>query len=317
MPADTSAARSPARGGDTFTAGKLSWLEAVGLHVGLSTTAYRLAIRLSLFHLNRTTGFARVGYPYLAKALGVTERAVMRAVLDLESSGFLNVRRFPGREKANEYTLAKVVTKGDEGVTFSKDEKPDADVTFSSGKPDDRNNENVTTVTGKGDDRDREKVTRMSPQPIEYKPSDKPSGGTHSSAAISSDADGDHASRSAAAAASALPTEAGGVIDGELLGPMDQEEFFEAIWARWPKHSHRQKAEAAFVRALMQGVHLEDIGRHDPVAFERFTINLATWLDDRRWTDAPNPSAMQIANHIVDDTEIDARRAAVRSSLPF
>lgn len=78
--------------GDSFTKEKLDWLDKIAANPDVGAPAFRVAYLIAGY-LNRESGLAWPGENTLAKRLGVTGRAVRRAIAELKQRGHLSVRR--------------------------------------------------------------------------------------------------------------------------------------------------------------------------------------------------------------------------------
>lgn len=90
--------------GDSFTARKFAWLEAVARDANLRASASRLAIVLSGF-INRETGDAWPSIGRLAAELGMSERGVQKAVEALVEREHLDCHVGGGRSSTNRYEM--------------------------------------------------------------------------------------------------------------------------------------------------------------------------------------------------------------------
>jgi hypothetical protein len=81
----------------------------------LGRMAMRVGARLGMF-LNATHGQCDPGYPTVANALDVSERSVIRAVLELEARGWIEVDRADGRAN-NKFRLFMIEPESENRVT--------------------------------------------------------------------------------------------------------------------------------------------------------------------------------------------------------
>ena len=92
-----------------FHSGRHNWLGLVARDRELSGGGLRVAI-LIWQHLNETTGYAWPSIPYIARQLGLHRSTVFRSLSDLESHGWVTVKRRAGKHGVNHYRIAFGIT---------------------------------------------------------------------------------------------------------------------------------------------------------------------------------------------------------------
>ena len=115
---------------DAFSTFRLDWLDQVARDDTLPPSALRVAVIL-MRHLNRKSGLAWPSQGRLAEALGLTDRAVRKAIDALVKAGHLSVTAGRGRSKSSVYKpiLHAVAAANDD------DENRNERSSFEDGKP--------------------------------------------------------------------------------------------------------------------------------------------------------------------------------------
>jgi hypothetical protein len=253
---------------DTFTRDLFAWLSQVHADQALHPAAFKLAYAISQY-VNRKHGKAWPSQATLAKAMGITDRAVRDLVDRLRTNGHLQVDVHRGRHKTNVYRLAIKPDAGNAGGT--DEEKPEADFRFSE-------QENRKSASGFEDQKPEVQRTKTgSPAQENRKPaSDKPSEEPPDALRRQGGSDGARRRRAP---------------DG---APPELEEAFAKLWRHYPKRQgedaarrefHKAIAGGADPQAIIVGVMRYAAERTDKA--ERYTAMPANWLRDGRWKDEP------------------------------
>jgi hypothetical protein len=87
----------------TFNSRKMRWLNGINADCNISSTSFRVAYAIA-DHLNRVVGCAWPSNARIAKRICVSSKSISRAVAELETQGWLKVKR--SRKSTNEYRIA-------------------------------------------------------------------------------------------------------------------------------------------------------------------------------------------------------------------
>lgn len=288
--------------GDTYTANKLNWLEALAMDSRLHSTAVRVAVVIAK-RLNRQTGEAFPSIKTIAAESATPERSVERAVSDLCKTGYLERRR-GGFSKPNYYSIPDTsphrCNAGQVSIPATGGVNEPVSPAIHGGSDD------AIPAMGGGSvpplvaDQSRH-GWRTNPltEPSEKEPKEE----TYSPAS--------EIEVSAAARESSPP---------------DWKQGFEAFWAQYPRKVGKGAAEKAY-KAAVKTASAENIlagclrfsaAEHAAYAegrAVRWTPHAATWLNARRWEDEPDPVVLPVNRPAVTNADRKAVASEVAQKL--
>jgi hypothetical protein len=239
-----------------------AWRDGVLGDDALSHTEVSVAFVLA-HYANSDGSRCRPGRDRLAKDTRLSERTVTRALSALEKRGWVVQAAGGYRGQAVEYVLSR--PERETPLSPFGGEKGDTPVTLSRGKGGHRARKRETEDAKKGD-------TPVTPP--RRRPSHRPREETRA------------------------PVVRASRVTGARVSPRDDPPGFAGWWDRYPRKVARAKAAEAYARAAKEaGEEAVCVGLVAWCAYwteeatpERFVPHPTTWLNQRRWQDAP-PSA--------------------------
>lgn len=250
--------------GDDFTRRRMMWLESIADHPAISATGFRVAFNISRrFNRERFNEAACLeAWPSqaeIAAQSGITRRGAQKCIEALSAHGLLSV--IAGRGRGNRSTCRAVIHELEKANAHSPfiDGKGEPSFAFN---PDEKANRETKKANGK---------TKKGEPPFAHKSlsqiSDKISEQETLSSPVQNSSD-----------------------DG-----------FDRFWSTYPKHVAKSPALKAWRAALKAGASPDQIidgarryaseraAEPDPAKRFKFSSHPATWLNGRRWQDAPAP----------------------------
>lgn len=290
--------------GDTFTANKLKWLEAIAMDSRLHSTAVRVAVVIAK-RLNRQTGEAFPSIKTIGTESATPERSVERAVSDLCKAGYLERRR-GGFSKANHYLIPETSPHRcavDPVSIPAMGGGNDVDSPAMDG-----GNEGAIPAMGGGSvpppvaDRSRH-GWRTNPlnEPFEDNPKEE----TYSPAS---------------------EPEAAAPARESVKPSLDWKQDFDEFWKQYPRKKGRGAAEKAY-RAALKIVSAETLmaaclrfSAAEDAAYGRgkeaqYTPHASTWLNRRSWEDEPDPVVTPVHRPVSSNADRKSMAADVAQRL--
>ena len=259
---------------DQFTKDKFQWLDQVAADVSLPGTAFKLAYLISQ-NLNRQSGNAWPSIATLATRLGTNEKTVRRLTDELCEAGYLEKKR-GGDGKPNVYRL---VHSDRTKMSDQNDFRPDKNV----------HTESVTEKqTGHLCPTDRTFLSLQTGHICPPNPLKEP---------FEEQFEGEKS----------LPVVRSSDLQAKDDDPIAS--LFEDWFKQYPRKVQRAEAERAYRRTIKAKLATPDqllnsvmryaaerLHEPDEAARTKFTAHPATWLNQHRWLDEPEPKAVKNGN---------------------
>jgi len=111
--------------GDPFIRAKLDWLDELAADRRVSNLAFRVGYVIASKYLNRRTHDAWPAIQTLAADVSVSERAIQKALRELENLDYLRIVKGGGRGRTNRYELNRPKGEAYDTLSARKDERTD------------------------------------------------------------------------------------------------------------------------------------------------------------------------------------------------